>query len=328
MLALLTYNVHGCVGRDARYDPERTGRVIQRSGADVACLQDVEVNRAPLKARKWSVQHADVQPDVISQAAGLPYRAFNPCISGYQEEDPNFSRRGEVMVRDTEGKQACGSAILSRFQPLDVQMLFFDIKEVPSSETHFLLDENQQPRIAQAVLLDVTQSGPTQASAPPPSCAGYCVAPSPKNAAPIGSAAGVERPVWVVNAHLSAKYGSEEQRAQATQLMQWVENLINASKNVSPTPPAVILCGDFGSAPLTMRSGYSTISSDGRWRDLFREKGRCCGSHGFRYDHIFVYEGPGTARVECDGVRVFSGPPEEDAQASDRYAVLAEIRIA
>lgn len=38
---LATYNVHGCVGRDGRFAPERTARVVADLGADVAVLQEV-----------------------------------------------------------------------------------------------------------------------------------------------------------------------------------------------------------------------------------------------------------------------------------------------
>ncbi len=41
MLRLLTYNVHGCVGRSGREDPEPIVEVIRRSRADVVALQEV-----------------------------------------------------------------------------------------------------------------------------------------------------------------------------------------------------------------------------------------------------------------------------------------------
>ncbi len=44
-LTLLTYNVHGCVGMDGQLSPERIARVIAQSGADVVCLQEVDVGR-------------------------------------------------------------------------------------------------------------------------------------------------------------------------------------------------------------------------------------------------------------------------------------------
>ena len=43
----MTYNVHGFVGTDGVYDPERTARVIEASGADVVALQEVDFGRGP-----------------------------------------------------------------------------------------------------------------------------------------------------------------------------------------------------------------------------------------------------------------------------------------
>ncbi len=43
-LAVATYNVHGCVGRDARYDPERVLTVLRELDADVIALQELRWN--------------------------------------------------------------------------------------------------------------------------------------------------------------------------------------------------------------------------------------------------------------------------------------------
>ncbi len=45
-LALATYNVHGCTGGDARYDPERTLQVLRELDADVLALQELRWNPA------------------------------------------------------------------------------------------------------------------------------------------------------------------------------------------------------------------------------------------------------------------------------------------
>lgn len=43
----MTYNVHGFVGVDGVYDPERTARVIESCEADVVALQEVDFGRGP-----------------------------------------------------------------------------------------------------------------------------------------------------------------------------------------------------------------------------------------------------------------------------------------
>jgi endonuclease/exonuclease/phosphatase family metal-dependent hydrolase len=41
MVRVVSWNVHGCVGTDRRFDPERVARVIERHAPDVALLQEV-----------------------------------------------------------------------------------------------------------------------------------------------------------------------------------------------------------------------------------------------------------------------------------------------
>ena len=40
-LTVATYNVHGCIGRDSRFDPERTLGVLRELDADVIALQEL-----------------------------------------------------------------------------------------------------------------------------------------------------------------------------------------------------------------------------------------------------------------------------------------------
>jgi endonuclease/exonuclease/phosphatase family metal-dependent hydrolase len=42
---LATWNIHGCVGAGARFDPHRTAEVLRALDADVVALQEVEANR-------------------------------------------------------------------------------------------------------------------------------------------------------------------------------------------------------------------------------------------------------------------------------------------
>ena len=42
---VLTYNIHACVGMDGELAPERIARVLSQTGADVICLQELDVNR-------------------------------------------------------------------------------------------------------------------------------------------------------------------------------------------------------------------------------------------------------------------------------------------
>lgn len=44
-MRVATYNIHGCVGVDGRYDPLRVARVIRELDADVVALQEVDTTR-------------------------------------------------------------------------------------------------------------------------------------------------------------------------------------------------------------------------------------------------------------------------------------------
>lgn len=42
-LRIMTYNVHGCAGRDGKVAPSRIGRIIARHNPDIVCLQELDV---------------------------------------------------------------------------------------------------------------------------------------------------------------------------------------------------------------------------------------------------------------------------------------------
>jgi len=69
-LRLASYNVHGCVGRDGRFDPERVLRVIAEIDADAIALQEVDSRRGP---------HADLFR-LLSEGSGL-HATAGPILS-------------------------------------------------------------------------------------------------------------------------------------------------------------------------------------------------------------------------------------------------------
>lgn len=46
LITVATWNIHGCVGHDGAFDPERTGRVIRAINPDILALQEVD-SRVP-----------------------------------------------------------------------------------------------------------------------------------------------------------------------------------------------------------------------------------------------------------------------------------------
>jgi endonuclease/exonuclease/phosphatase family metal-dependent hydrolase len=92
-LRVVTYNIHGCIGLDRRYDPARIAAVLREIDADIACLQEVDARSSGLR------------PD---QAAYLGQATGRRVILG-------------ATARDQRGRFA--NAILSRFPPLTARAI-------------------------------------------------------------------------------------------------------------------------------------------------------------------------------------------------------------
>jgi endonuclease/exonuclease/phosphatase family metal-dependent hydrolase len=106
-LRVVTYNIHGCLGLDLRYDPGRIAAVLREIDADIVCLQEVD-------ARRTRGSRGD-------QAAFLASATESKIIVG-----PAATGRGRFA-----------NAILTRFPPLATRAI--DL-EVPGYEPRSALD--------------------------------------------------------------------------------------------------------------------------------------------------------------------------------------------
>jgi endonuclease/exonuclease/phosphatase family metal-dependent hydrolase len=64
-LRVVTWNIHGCVGTDRRYDPERVAEVLRLLDADVVGLQEVDTRRPNHRGRDqldFLAEHAGYDP--------------------------------------------------------------------------------------------------------------------------------------------------------------------------------------------------------------------------------------------------------------------------
>jgi len=91
----LTYNVHRCRGVDGQLSPERIARLIASSGADVACLQELDAGHA----RTGGLHQAKA----IAGMLEMQFHFF-PVIRAAQEEygDAILSRYPLKVVRTGE----------------------------------------------------------------------------------------------------------------------------------------------------------------------------------------------------------------------------------
>ncbi len=83
-MRVLSYNIHGCIGRDKREEPERILKLIQGVGADIVGLQEVH--------------SADAQDrDFLRQLEQLPYSAI---LYGKTMRKPSADYGNVLLLRD------------------------------------------------------------------------------------------------------------------------------------------------------------------------------------------------------------------------------------
>lgn len=92
LLRVASYNIHRCIGSDARHDPDRVVAVIEELDADIIGLQEVDC--------RYHVEHGVDQIDYLAAATGL-----------FATSAPTMQRCGSTY----------GNAVLTRWQPSAVE---------------------------------------------------------------------------------------------------------------------------------------------------------------------------------------------------------------
>lgn len=349
MVRVVSYNIHSGVGSDGVYDLARIAGTLRRSACDIACLQQVEVNFEEKQQRKWSSKHSDNQVEQLARSSGLCFYSFAGPLSAHMGEVDDrpegralFNPYEEILVRDKDGRAGFGNAILSRFPILESRHFLFEQEREPLSEDYIYMEREPQPRGVRAVLVDTLHSeqleenGGSKISVEKtsrnPSMLACCTAPETKAQQVLKNIPSA--PLWVITTHLSHRTGSEEQRSQAKQLVEFIDALVQEEDG--PVKPGVLLCGDLNAPPVMPRTSYSILSSDSRFRDAWRENGtycnqatfpmRCClSSCGLRYDHIFMLDHPKAAKLHSQAIRLLN--TGQDADGSDHCAVCADVDL-
>ncbi len=115
---VMTWNVHGFVGADGRWDPQRTAEVLHEIGPDLAALQEVDARSYP-----ESEQHPlDILAEKLDANAvpgptlGVPGRDYGNAVLSrlpiveicrYDISQPGAEPRGAVDIR----VRHCGSSV-------------------------------------------------------------------------------------------------------------------------------------------------------------------------------------------------------------------------
>ncbi len=73
-LRVVTYNIHGCVGLDRRYDPDRIAAVLREIDADIVCLQEVDARGGRFRLDQAAFLGEATGRHVVLGAAGRERR--------------------------------------------------------------------------------------------------------------------------------------------------------------------------------------------------------------------------------------------------------------
>jgi endonuclease/exonuclease/phosphatase family metal-dependent hydrolase len=114
VLSVGSYNIHGCVGTDRRYDLERVAGVIRELGCDAVGLQEVDGRSGP--------QGACEQLMELASATGM-----TPIAVGTQTETPQRIRKTNALLTSREVRSVRSYDLtFEGFEPrsaLDVELL-------------------------------------------------------------------------------------------------------------------------------------------------------------------------------------------------------------
>lgn len=120
-LRLASYNIHGCVGRDGVFAPERIARVIDEIGADVIALQEVVAQAEP-EELPTSARHLLSRAFVGDNAWAPTFKGNrhffgNLLLSRWPIESHTIL---DLTIRRREPRNAIDARIAAPFGPLQV----------------------------------------------------------------------------------------------------------------------------------------------------------------------------------------------------------------
>lgn len=145
-VTVASYNVHKCVGRDRRFDPERTAEVIREIGADVVALQEADT--------RFGERTGLLDLDWLERETGLTRVPITPSSRAHGfHGNALFFRQG--LVRDLHMVKLPG---LEPRGALITELEFKDGKALRIIAAHFGLLRHSRRRQA-GHILDILQQG-------------------------------------------------------------------------------------------------------------------------------------------------------------------------
>lgn len=125
-LRVATYNIHGCVGLDWRYDPVRIAAVLREIDADIVCLQEVDARGAHSPDCDQAAYLAEATDRSLIVGAAAPGRGrfANAILTRFR---PLATRVIDLAVRDYEPRGAIDVDLLVGDRVLRVMATHFGL---------------------------------------------------------------------------------------------------------------------------------------------------------------------------------------------------------
>ena len=144
-LRIVTYNIHGCVGLDRRYDPERIGAVLREIDADIICLQEVDAHGGRFRIDQAAyLGEATGRHVVLGAASRVRQGRFaNAVLSRY----PSLTARAiDLAVHSYEPRCAVDVDLLIGERVLRVVATHFGLRAGERRvQAHRLIDALAEP---------------------------------------------------------------------------------------------------------------------------------------------------------------------------------------
>jgi endonuclease/exonuclease/phosphatase family metal-dependent hydrolase len=152
-IKVVTYNIHGCVGLDRRYEPARIAAVLREIDADIACLQEVDARGGGL--------HAD-------QAAYLGEATGRRVILGAAARERRGRFANAILTRDPPLATRAIDLAVPGYEPrgaVDVDLMIGD-RMLRVMATHFGLHAGERRLQANRLVAVLGEPGAPNGAAP------------------------------------------------------------------------------------------------------------------------------------------------------------------
>ncbi len=136
---LMTYNVHGCLGRDGKISPTRMARIVARQRPDVVCLQELD-----------PVGEAH-QADLLAKKLGMNFHYFSPLKGGRRRSLAVLSRHPLKLVKTGFLPRLANTALLEPRGAIWVEIELGG-KKIQLVNTHLSLSPHEALRQADALV--------------------------------------------------------------------------------------------------------------------------------------------------------------------------------